>query len=256
MRYVDTERPTDEQVRLLYQVQEDLYQKISENLSDYDIRLIGGTALSRCYLNHRISFDIYISINPDDRIALKKILALTQIPNVTLLNTSALNDKNYSFSFFRYRQSNLNVEFSVVEDRMFQYYEPSTQVMGNTQVNTVTLKTLYLNKIRTIAGDMPGFARQKLRDVFDVFVLSKECSPISDFLVEIEQKIPFLCQDRFYENLSSMPWYDFFSEKIFAIGKWQNFEEIDKLSNALYAEASMEQVDEDGQSPRPEGRGL
>lgn len=243
MHEVDV-RPTEEQVRSLYAAQEVLYRAIAEKICDCDIRLIGGTALSRCYLGHRISFDLDFSLDPAKRYDATLFERVKEISGVHLLNSNAWQQDVYAFSFYEFVRDGLHVEFSIGEDRMFRHYEPEVRRMGATQVNTVTLETLYLNKLRAIAGDMPGFGRQKLRDVFDILALSKEYCPLGDFAKQVEQKMPSFDQDRLFESLAVMPWHALAAEHVYAIGKWREFESIDALSDALYAEAGMEVADD------------
>ena len=55
----------DRKINLLYAFQEEIYSRIMDILApSEDIALIGGTALARCYLKHRASFDLDFAVNP------------------------------------------------------------------------------------------------------------------------------------------------------------------------------------------------
>ena len=79
--------------------------------------------------------------------------------------------------------------------------------MGDICIRTVTLDTLYYNKLRTIAGNFKSLNRNKIRNVFDLAVLSNDYIKLNEFIEKVSADIDFtFSADSFYESLIGFDW--------------------------------------------------
>jgi Nucleotidyl transferase AbiEii toxin, Type IV TA system len=198
----------------LYKAQDILLDKVFSNLVQIGIPnciLAGGTALSRYYLQHRVSYDLDFFVGGD--LSPEKLsVALGRIG----INLSDIQIESGSvFAHQLHGYANIDestVKISFVED-VYEGMWPKKK-FGN--VITEEIGGLYHRKLRTISGSGYGKntkgARQTARDLFDAYVLSSQVQPIHNFLIEANQHGANYPQDAFCANILSMPWFDLMDE--------------------------------------------
>lgn len=210
---------------VLYKAQDAILDKVFSNLAQIgipDCILAGGTALSRYYLHHRVSYDLDFfvggSFSPE-----RLSIAIGRI-GINLSDVHIEAGSVFAHQLHGYAKVGESiVKISFVED----VYEDmwSKKKFGN--VITEEIGGLYHRKLRTISGsgygkDTKG-ARQTARDLFDAYVLNNQVQPIHGFLNEANQHGANFPQDAFCANIMSMPW----------IGLMDEFEGLELISPYL-----------------------
>ena len=133
---------SEDQINLLYKFQEVVYAELMEILpSDENITLIGGTALARCYLKHRVSFDLDFAINPKSNLLEKYTPLLSKHSNFKLKTYLIGREGYYDHAFFSATNNKIEIEFSFIQDRKFSKFKFEKRKMGNLDVRTVSLDT-------------------------------------------------------------------------------------------------------------------
>jgi len=181
----------------LYDKQDTLLKKIFENESiifpGAGVILAGGTALARCYLQHRVSYDLDFFVNTRfDPIVIQRRLVGV---GVTLKMVESALDPMFAAEL----HGTVDVEgeplkVSFVED----IYAEMFPVKTCSGIRTETVEGLYHRKLRTITGSGEGRvsstgrrvsvgARETARDLFDLYVLSNEVRPLMKFVREINK---------------------------------------------------------------------
>jgi hypothetical protein len=173
--------------------------------------LAGGTALSRYYLRHRVSYDLDFfvggSFYPE-----KLSIALGRI-GINLSDVQIESGSVYAHQLHGYASVDESlVKISFVED-VYEGMWPKKK-FGN--VITEQIGGLYHRKLRTLSGsgygkDTKG-ARQTARDLFDAYVLSSQVQPIHSFLIESNRHGANFPEDALCANIMSMPWIDLIDE--------------------------------------------
>ena len=193
---------------VLYNAQEKAYTRIRNSLGKLlaDAKLCGGTPLSRCYLQHRISYDLDFFVPPMPGLMRGIHDALGSANIGFAADKMQINNAIYSNLFGKISVSPaLKIEVSFVEDRWFSTYPKLEALMGNTTIVTEPVEGQYFRKLHTVAGqgtgEMPVGGRQTARDIFDLYVLSKTVKPLPDFLKEVTVFFPV---DAFYNGLASV----------------------------------------------------
>jgi len=198
----------------IYHKQDILLDKVFSNLVELGIPnciLAGGTALSRYYLHHRVSYDLDFFVgggfSPE-----KLSIAIGQI-GINLSDVHIESGSVYAHQLHGYANVDESiVKISFVED----VYEDMWPKRSFGKVISEEIGGLYHRKLRTISGsgygkDTKG-ARQTARDLFDAYVLSSETQPIHHFLIESNQHGANFPQDALCANMMSMPWIDLMDE--------------------------------------------
>ena len=198
----------------IFKAQDTILDKVFSNLVQLAIPnciLAGGTALARFYLHHRVSYDLDFfvggNLSPE-----KLSLALGRI-GVNLSDVQLESGGVFAHQLHGYANVDESiVKISFVED----VYEGMWPKKNFGNVVTEEIGGLYHRKLRTISGSGYGKntrgARQTARDLFDVYVLSKEVQPLHDFLNEANQHGANYPQDAFCANILTMPWFDLLDE--------------------------------------------
>lgn len=199
----------------LHKVQDALLTQVFRNLDQFRIPntlLAGGTALARYYLQHRVSYDLDFFVPA--RFSPDWLAVLLGKAGITLNDVQMEQDGSYAHQLHGYANgpSGEPVKVSFVED----VYEGMWPTVKFGEVVTEEIGGLYHRKLRTVTGSGYGKetkgARQTARDLFDLYVLSKEIKPINEFVEEINEHGANFPQDAFCANLLSMPWMDLMEE--------------------------------------------
>lgn len=223
----------------LYPLQEAVLSRL-QSMGDSQFnesKLCGGTALSRCWMEHRLSYDLdfflpYGFKASDMAIALKKAGFEYETKDIVDDPRKA----NQLHGYVIHDGQRLKVSF--VEDAYFETFPAVEMKFGNLTVRTEEIPGLYHRKLRTVAGsgtegDSVEGGRQKARDLFDLHVLSVEFQPVREFMNSLPYAFP---SDAFDNGLASMPWFDLMDEleEIACADKWNQAKDIFYLQNALY----------------------
>lgn len=179
--------------------------------------LAGGTALARCYLHHRISWDLDFFINGPFDPAL--LLRRLQDAGVGLEDPS--QEASGAFVTQLHGSADVGgevVNVSFVEDVFAGMFETTQCGVTRTEV----IEGLYHRKLRTITGTgeirspsghvLGQGARQKARDLFDLYVLEKAVQPIDEFVRAINQHGANVPVEMLYQGFACMPWQDMIDE--------------------------------------------
>lgn len=237
---------------VLYPLQEAVLVRL-QSMGDpqFDIaKLCGGTALSRCWFGHRVSYDLdfflpYGFKAADMATALKK--AGIEYETKDLVDDP--RKANQLHGYVIHEGQRLKVSF--VEDAYFETFPAVTQMFGKLLVRTEEIPGLYHRKLRTVAGRGDGEVedsfeggRQKARDLFDLHVLSLTYMPIQAFMDALPYPFP---SGSFDNGLVSMPWFDLIDElgEIVCDPKWSQAKDIEYLQEALYSQIGATCVSDD-----------
>lgn len=233
----------------LYALQEDVLAAL-QGLNDEQFakaKLCGGTALARCWLDHRVSYDLDFFL-PDGFDALALSVALKK-GGVEFETVDIVHDKhkaNQLHGFVVLRGERLKVSF--IEDAYFDVYPATVKKLGGLMVRTESVDGLYHRKLRTVSGRVSEGSevvggRQTARDLFDLYVLSRVHKPIREFMATVPYAFP---SDAFDNGLSSMPWLELAEElhQIRCAPKWEEAKEMAHLQDSLYAEIGATALDE------------
>jgi len=231
---------TEKDIQKLYAAQEKAYLAIIDAAPDaqQEFVLIGGTPLARCWLGHRVSFDLDFAVNPACQILDDIHQIFKRKKNI---NTSrvVINPEIYGQLFYDIKIDGISIQFSFVEDRSYKYFKSKHTYMGETRIKTVDLDTLYFNKVRALSGDFEGAERVKIRDAFDLLALSKKYMRLNLFLDELESKFKFFSKDMFLDRLASFPWHQVSGQEIFPYEPWTEYTDIGILQSELCLEAGF-----------------
>jgi TfoX/Sxy family transcriptional regulator of competence genes len=233
----------------LYALQEQVLAAL-QSLNDDQFnraKLCGGTALARCWLNHRVSYDLDFFL-PDGFDALALSSALKK-RGIEFEVSDIVDDKhkaNQLHGYLVHMGERLKVSF--IEDSYFDVYPALQTKFGNLTVTTESIDGLYHRKLRTVSGRVSEGSevvggRQTARDLFDLYVLSKVAKPIRDFIATVPYSFP---SDAFDNGLSSMHWLELAVElqQIRCAPEWDTAKYIAVLQDALLAEIGATAVDE------------
>jgi len=218
-------------------------------------KLCGGTALSRFWLNHRISHDLDFFL-PHGFKALAMSMALKKA-GIDYDTRDIVDDPrkaNQLHGYVSHQGKSLKVSF--VEDAYFDVFPAVEKRLGVSLVRTEEIPGLYHRKLRTVAGggaegDSFEGGRQKARDVFDLYVLSVAFKPIREFMASLPYGFP---GDAFDNGLANMPWFDLMGElgEIACDGKWERAKDMSFLQESLFAQiGATAMVDELAKEPPP-----
>jgi hypothetical protein len=223
-------------------------------------KLCGGTALSRFWLNHRISYDLDFFL-PHGFKAMDMSMALKQA-GIDYDTRDIVDDPrkaNQLHGYVIHQGQSLKVSF--VEDAYFDLFPAVEKKLGAALVRTEEIPGLFHRKLRTVAGggsegDAFEGGRQKARDVFDLYVLSVAFKPIREFMASLPYSFP---ADAFDNGLANMPWFDLMGEldEIACDGKWAQAKDVAFLQEALFAQigatALIDDLAKEPSPPEPPG---
>lgn len=226
---------------VLYPLQEvvlSLLQKI-EDPQFNEAKLCGGTALSRCWLDHRLSYDLDFFF-PEGFKAGNFATSLKK-NGIIYEATDIVDDPrkaNQLHGYITHQGHRLKVSF--IEDAYYQTFAAVDKPFGALTVQTEEIAGLYHRKLRTVSGHGEGQradsfegGRQTARDLFDLHVLSIEFMPIRQFIESLPYSFP---SGSFDNGLSSMPWFELMDElsEMVCTQKWNQAKNIEFLQDALY----------------------
>lgn len=205
----------------LYRRQDAVLSTIFANekhlFEDASVILVGGTALARCYLEHRASYDLdlFVSMRFDPSLIRRRLKDV----GVMLLSAEEVAVPLYASQL--HGMVNVDKEpirLSIVEDIHAGMF-PAVTVKG---IRTEIVEGLYHRKIRTITGTGEAVtetgrveargARQTARDLFDLYVLGKEIKPVMEFIAEINGHGANVSEMAFTSGIRNIPWIDIMDE--------------------------------------------
>jgi len=199
---------------ILYPLQDKILTKVFEHQHDWGITgviLDGGTALARCYLHHRISYDLDFFV--PHHFSIDRLLQKSGKKGLILDNISIEDGDKYVTQVHAYSEiNNERLKLSFIED----VYEGMWDTVDMNGIHTEEIQGLYHRKLRTITGS--GFgeqtqgARQNARDLFDLYVLHKSVDHIARFIKQANQHGANMPVAPFCANIISMPWMDLIDE--------------------------------------------
>lgn len=236
----------------LYQLQEAVLSKLQAmgDVQFNEAKLCGGTALSRCWLDHRVSYDLDFFL-PYGFKAAKMAVALKK--SGIIYETKDIVDDprkaNQLHGYVVHEDKRLKVSF--VEDAYFSIFPAFEKSFGNLTVRTEEIPGLYHRKLRTVSGrsddeDEDSFegGRQKARDLFDLYVLSSTFMPLRDFMKSLPYAFP---SGSFDNGLASMKWFELMDElkEIICDSKWDQAKDVTHLQDALYEQIGASVMVED-----------
>lgn len=206
-------------------------------------KLCGGTALSRFYLKHRISYDLdfFVPTGFDAKALLNELARNVQIANLEITHDPIKADQLH----FTVDVEGAPVKISVVEDMYADFFPLLPSGLGG--IMTESIDGLYHRKLRTVVGwagpsdIQPSGGRQTARDMFDLFVLSQAHQPLLSFI----EQLPFaFAMQAFQEGLANMPWFNFVPEleETVASPRWHSGMDVEHLQNHLFTELGMTAV--------------
>jgi hypothetical protein len=216
-------------------------------------KLCGGTALSRFYLRHRISYDLDFFV-PEGSGFDAQILADQIARSVPLHRVEISHDKVKAdqLHFFVDAGSQAMVKISFVEDMYSKLYPPvsAPELVGGLQLKTESIEGLFHRKMRTVVGWAPEMAtspaggRQTARDMFDLYVLSKKSAPIAAFADSLSYSFPM---EAFIEGIANMPWYELIAELVETVSapEWDAAKDVDELRLHIFREIGMTDENQD-----------
>lgn len=233
----------------LYLLQEQVLGTLQSLDDEQFIRakLCGGTALARCWLNHRVSYDLdFFFPGGFDALALSSSL---KKKGVEFEVSDIVDDKhraNQLHGYLVHKGERLKVSF--IEDSYFDVYPALLRGFGGLTVTTEPIDGLFHRKLRTVSGRVSEGSevvggRQTARDLFDLYVLSRVCRPIREFIATVPYVFP---SDAFDNGLSSMQWLELSVElqQIRCASEWHEAKDIAFLQNTLLAEIGATAIDE------------
>jgi predicted nucleotidyltransferase component of viral defense system len=264
MTYICHTVPMDQK---LYALQEQVLAAL-HGLNDKQFegaKLCGGTALSRCWLDHRVSYDLDFFLPEGFRaLALSGALKKGGIEFEVVDVVDDTEKDNQLHGYVVHMGDRLKVSF--IEDSYFTLYPAIQKKFGSLTVTTESIDGLYHRKLRTVSGqasegtEVEG-GRQTARDLFDLYVLSKDHKPIREFITTLTYAFP---SDAFDNGLILMAWLDLADElqQIRCNPKWEEAKNLSALREALYREIGATTVDEfdvdgegDGDDDKPDAKG-
>lgn len=237
----------------LYLLQEEVLSRLMaiEGSPLESAKLCGGTALSRCWLNHRISYDLDFFLpegfSPLElSIALKKAGIKTQDTSITTNKFIA----NQMHTTVVHGGELLKVSF--IEDSYYDLYPVQTMNFGSLMLKTEGIDGLYHRKLRTVSGrasegDQVIGGRQTARDLFDLYVLSHSHAPLLEQIENLPYDFP---GEAFIVGLTSMPWFNLQAElsEIVCNEVWVKGKDISELRDSLMSQIGANEIDEDWDS--------
>lgn len=225
----------------LYPLQEAVLARLQAmGNPQFDIaKLCGGTALSRCWLGHRVSYDLDFFLPHGFKAA--NIAAALKKSGIAYDTRSIVDDPRKANQLHGYvLHGGQELKVSFIEDAYFDLFPGVQRQFGESTVLTEEIPGLYHRKLRTIAGggaegDSFEGGRQKARDLFDLHVLSSSFMPIREFMDSLPYSFP---SEAFDNGLANMPWYEMMDEldEIACDTKWNGAKNIAFLQDALYAQ--------------------
>ena len=166
---------------------------ILKSLADQidDFYLVGGTALSLFYFDHRESEDLDFftkNFSPARVVQVVDYLK-SQLPAVVELKADNLSETTQiKVMVYNVQMKDRIIKIDFVED-VYDLINPFQRKNG---INVLSVEDIYLKKIYAVGGFAVGLdeigqikfegGRQKAKDLFDLYYLSKEFLSLSEFV--------------------------------------------------------------------------
>ncbi|WP_430227669.1 nucleotidyl transferase AbiEii/AbiGii toxin family protein [Paraburkholderia tropica] len=236
----------------LYPLQEtvlSLLQSMHDEQFD-QAKLCGGTALARCWLDHRVSYDLDFFLPYGFQAA--KLSHSLKNSGINFQMIELVDDARKVNRLHSYiEHDGLDLKVSFIEDAYFDLYPAIKSNLGKVAISTEEIPGLYHRKLRTISGnsevegELSG-GRQTARDLFDLYVLSKAHMPIEQFMERLPYAFP---KDDFYSGLIQMDWMKVSAElpDIICNEKWAAGKDLKTLQAHLWEEIGATPVLEDAE---------
>jgi len=194
----------------LYETQEHVAEKVFESIDN--ILLCGGTALARCYLHHRLSYDLdfFVRDRFDPAILLRQLNDELGIPIL-----DAVTDDRDGIASQIHGETSIGkvpLKISFIQDVFDGMFPDVWQQMGKALVHTENLDGLMHRKMRTISGSglgpdgRPMGGRQTARDLFDIYVLSTTYKPVHQFITDINNHGANFPAESYAAGVKSIHW--------------------------------------------------
>jgi len=211
MAYMQLYKQQDKILKKVFNAEKDLFPGAR-------VILVGGTALARCYLQHRASYDLDFFVNARfDPVVVQRRLfnARVKLQMVETVNTPMFAAELHGMADV----DGEPLRISIVEDIYADMF-PVKTVGG---IRTEAVEGLYHRKIRTVTGSGDGVAsstgrtvqagaRQTARDLFDLYVLSKEIRPLLEFVREINRHGAGVPEALLVSGLRKVRWMELLDE--------------------------------------------
>jgi len=206
----------------LYKRQDKVLKKVFDNealiFPGARAILAGGTALARCYLRHRVSYDLDFFVNS----GFAPIVIQRRLfgAGVRLNMVEVVNDPMFAAQLHgKVDVDGAPLRVSIVEDIYADMF-PENTVHG---IRTETIEGLYHRKLRTITGSGDGRAsstgraehvgaRHTARALFDLFVLSNEIKPLMEFVRKINEHGAAVPEALLISGLGKVRWMELMDE--------------------------------------------
>lgn len=211
------------------------------------IKLCGGTALSRFYLRHRISYDLDFfvpgGVGFNAQLLADRIASKVKIQGLHVTHDAVKADQLH---FFVPIHGGEAIKMSFVEDMYAATFPPTPSGLSidGIDIQTESIHGLYHRKLRTVVGwadtdaVMPSGGRQTARDMFDLFVLSQEVMPLRPFIESLPYAFPL---EAFTGGMALMPWFEMAEElsQTFAAPAWNAGKDVSTVRDHLFKELGM-----------------
>jgi len=211
------------------------------------VKLCGGTALSRFYLQHRISYDLDFCIPEgmgfNAQALADRIASQVKIQGLEITHNAIKADQLH---FSVPLSSGDAIKISFVEDMYAAAFPPlpSGLTIGGIAVQTESVQGLYHRKLRTVVGwadrdaTLPQGGRQTARDMFDLYVLSQSVMPLKPFIESLPYAFPL---EAFTGGMAVMPWFEIAEElaQTIASPQWQSGCDVSAVREHLFNELGM-----------------
>ena len=201
----------DKQIR---QAQKRFLKVFAENA--FHFALAGGTALELYYLNHRFSVDLDFFSPRYEIKEIDKIISSGQEvfgSKIILENEFTVSGRaKVRFYTVNIKDTTRPLKIDFVEDVFLE----KPDIKKFKEVPVYSVENIYYQKIIAISGTIPEVdvvgrqitvGRRKARDIFDIYKLSKEIKPLSEFLKDIPQNL----------QRGAIHWYRTFSRREFQL---------------------------------------
>lgn len=205
----------------LYALQDTLlsfiFEREKELFEGAGVILAGGTALARCYLEHRASYDLDFFI--DRRFDPPLLLRRLRDARLKMTNVETVAEPMYAVQLHGMATVKEEpIRLSIVEDVLAGMF-PVAMVQG---IRTEVIEGLYHRKLLTLTGTADTTtvtgrttgkgARQTARDLFDIYVLSNEVKPVMDFVADINSKGANVSEMALLGAIRNIRWMDLMDE--------------------------------------------
>ncbi len=179
--------------------------------------LCGGTALARCYLKHRVSYDLDFFV--PERFEPEILMARLSKAGISLAAPEIRNEVGIAVQVHAYTKvKDTEIKLSFVEDVYAGMFPERDCHFGDTRIRTEELDGLMHRKLRTISGagldvsGVPMGGRHTARDMFDLYVLDRKHRGIDEFIRAINAHGANFPVEAYEVGVRSIPWVELLDE--------------------------------------------